>query len=68
MRNKSMQTFLRVLDFSAYVFLALFAVIFVLIGLAESFLLIVEGDIMNIIGMMGGFAFAWICWSARKRI
>lgn len=63
-----MLVLMRILDFASNVFWVSFAVIFALIGLVELFLLIVEGDIMHIMGVIGGFVFAWICWSARKRI
>ena len=35
---------------------------FVLIGLSALFLLMVEGDWMNLIGAVAGFALAWFIW------
>lgn len=56
-----MKTFLRILDIAAYCLLWLFGLMFAMIGLSALFLLIVEGDIMNIFGL-AGFVLAWIIW------
>lgn len=57
-----MKTFLRILDVAGYCLLVLFGLMFALIGLSALFLLIVEGDWMNLIGVVAGFALAWIIW------
>lgn len=57
--------FLRVVDLATNGFFMLFAAMFALIGLSALFLLIVEGDFMNLIGVLAGFVLAWICWSVR---
>lgn len=57
-----MKLFLRVLDIAAYCLLWLFGIMFALIGLSALFLLIVEGDWMNLIGVVVGFALVWIIW------
>lgn len=68
MDSKAMRILMRILDLATNMFLISFALIFALIGLVALFLLIVEGDIMNIIGVMGGFVLAWMCWSVRIRM
>lgn len=55
-----MKIFLRILDIAAYCLLWLFGLMFALIGLSALFLLVVEGDWMNLIGVVAGFALAWI--------
>ena len=57
-----MKLFLRILDVAGYCLLILFGLMFALIGLSALFLLIVEGDWMNLIGVVAGFAMAWIIW------
>ena len=57
-----MEIFLRILDVAGYCLLVLFGLMFALIGLSALFLLIVEGDWMNLIGVVAGFALAWIIW------
>ena len=56
-----MKLFLRILDIAAYCLLWLFGLMFALIGLSALFLLIVEGDFMNVFGL-AGFVLAWIIW------
>ena len=56
-----MKLFLRILDIAAYCLLWLFGLMFALIGLSALFLLIVEGDFMNVFGL-AGFALAWFIW------
>ena len=56
-----MKIFLRILDVAGYCLLVLFGLMFALIGLSALFLLIVEGDFMNVFGL-AGFALAWIIW------
>lgn len=56
-----MKMFLKILDVAVYCMLAVFAVIFALIGFSALFLLIVEGDFMNVFGL-AGFVLAWIIW------
>lgn len=56
-----MKIFLKILDMVAYCFLLLFGLIFACIGLCALFLLVVEGDLMNIYGL-AGFVLAWIIW------
>lgn len=58
-----MKIFLRILDVAGYCLLVLFGLMFTLIGLSALFLLMVEGDWMNLIGVVAGFALAWMCWS-----
>ena len=65
MSKNTTKIFLRVIDLAANGFLMLFAAMFALIGLSALFLLIVEGDFMNLIGVLAGFVLAWICWSVR---
>ena len=65
MSKNTMKIFLRVIDLATNGFLMLFAAMFALIGLSALFLLIVEGDFMNLIGVLAGFVLAWICWSVR---
>ena len=57
-----MEIFLRILDVAGYCLLVLFGLMFALIGLSALFLLIVEGDWMNLIGVVAGFALAWFIW------
>ena len=57
-----MKIFLRILDIAGYCLLVLFGLMFALIGLSALFLLIVEGDWMNLIGVVAGFALAWFIW------
>lgn len=57
-----MKLFLRILDVAGYCLLVLFGLMFTLIGLSSLFLLIVEGDFMNLIGVVAGFALAWFIW------
>lgn len=57
-----MKIFLKILDVAVYCMLAVFAAIFALIGFSALFLLIVEGDWMNLIGVVAGFALAWFIW------
>lgn len=57
-----MKLFLRILDVTGYCLLVLFGLMFALIGLSALFLLIVEGDWMNLIGVVAGFALAWFIW------
>lgn len=45
-----MKLFLRILDIAAYCLLWLFGLMFALIGLSALFLLIVEGDFINVFG------------------
>ena len=59
-----MKTFFKILDFATNALLVLFATMFAMLGLAALFLLIVEGDFMNIFGL-AGFVLAWICWEVR---
>ena len=56
-----MKIFLRILDVAGYCLLVLFGLMFALIGLSALFLLIVEGDFMNVFGL-AGFVLAWIIW------
>lgn len=56
-----MKMFLKILYVAVYCMLAVFAVIFALIGFSALFLLIVEGDFMNVFGL-AGFVLAWIIW------
>ena len=56
-----MKLFLRILDVAGYCLLVLFGLMFALIGLSALFLLIVEGDFMNVFGL-AGFVMAWIIW------
>lgn len=56
-----MKIFLKILDVAVYCMLAVFAVIFALIGFSALFLLIVEGDFMNVF-RLAGFALAWFIW------
>ena len=65
MSKNTTKIFLRVIDLATNGFLMLFAAMFALIGLSALFLLIVEGDFMNLIGVLAGFVLAWICWSVR---
>ena len=60
-----MKLFLRILDVAGHCLLVLFGLMFALIGLSALFFLMVEGDWMNLIGVVSGFALAWMCWSAR---
>lgn len=53
-----MKTFLKILDIVAYCMLAVFAAIFALIGFSSLFLLVAEGDFMNIFGL-AGFVVVW---------
>lgn len=57
-----MKLFLRILDVAGYCLLVLFGLMFALIGLSALFLLMVEGDWMNLIGVVSGFVLAWIIW------
>lgn len=57
-----MKLFLRILDVAGYCMLVLFGLMFALIGLSALFLLIVEGDWMNLIGVVAGFVLVWIIW------
>ena len=57
-----MKTFLKILDIATYCILVVFAITFALIGVSALFLLIVEGDFMNIYGL-AGFAIAWLIWN-----
>lgn len=57
-----MKTFLKILNVAAYCMLVAFAIIFALIGASALFLLVVEGDLMNIYGL-AGFVLAWIIWN-----
>ena len=57
-----MKIFLRILDIAGFCLLVLFGLMFALIGLSALFLLIVEGDWMNLIGAVAGFALAWLIW------
>lgn len=57
-----MKIFLRILDIAAYCLLWIFGLMFALIGLSALFLLVVEGDLMNLIGVVAGFALAWLMW------
>ena len=56
-----MKIFLRILDVAGYCLLVLFGLVFALIGLSALFLLIVEGDFMNVFGLTG-FVMVWIIW------
>lgn len=56
-----MKNFLRILDVAGFCLLVLFGLIFALIGLSALFLLIVEGDFINVLGLVG-FALAWFIW------
>lgn len=56
-----MKTFLRILDIAAYCLLWLFGLMFAMIGLSALFLLIVEGNFINVLGLVG-FALAWLIW------
>lgn len=58
-----MKTFLKILDIASNCLLCLFAVVFALIGASSLFCLIIEGDLMNLAGVIGGFAMAWLCWN-----
>ena len=51
-----MKIFLRILDFAA---------MFAMIVLCCLFAFIIEGDFMNVIGVIAGSFLAWICWEAR---
>lgn len=57
-----MKIFLRILYVAGYCLLVLFGLMFALIGLSALFFLIVEGDWMNLIGVVAGFALAWFIW------
>lgn len=57
-----MKIFFRILDVAGYCLLVLFGLMSALIGLSALFLLIVEGDWMNLIGVVAGFALAWFIW------
>ena len=65
MSKNTTKIFLRVIDLATNGFLMLFAAMFALIGLSALFLLIIEGDFMNLIGVLAGFVLAWICWRVR---
>lgn len=65
MSKNTMKIFLRVINLATNGFLMLFAAMFALMGLSALFLLIVEGDFMNLIGVLAGFVLAWICLSVR---
>ena len=56
-----MKVVLKILRIVGYFPMALFS----LIGLSALFFLMVEGDWMNLIGVVSGFALAWMCWPAR---
>lgn len=58
-----MKLFLRILDVAGYCLLVLFGLMFALIGASSLFCLIIEGDLMNLAGVIGGFAMAWLCWN-----
>lgn len=60
-----MKIFLRILDVAGYCLLVLFGLMFALIGLSALFLLIVEGDFMNVFGL-AGFVLAWFIWEVIK--
>ena len=57
-----MKQFLKIMDIATYCILVVFAIMFALIGVSALFLLIVEGDLMNIYGL-AGFAIAWLIWN-----
>ena len=57
-----MKTFTKILDIATYCILVVFAIMFALIGVSALFLLIVEGDFMNVFGLIG-FVLAWIIWN-----
>lgn len=57
-----MKIFLKILDIATYCILVVFAIMSALIGGSALFLLIVEGDFMNIYGL-AGFAIAWLIWN-----
>lgn len=57
-----MKTFLKTLNVATYCMLVVFAIMFALIGVSALFLLIVEGDLMNIYGL-AGFVMVWIIWN-----
>ena len=57
-----MKTFLKILNVTAYCMLVVFAIIFALTGASALFLLVVEGDLMNIYGL-AGFVLAWFIWN-----
>ena len=65
MSKKTTKVLMRILDLATNILLISFAMMFTFIGLSALFLLVVEGDFMNLIGVIAGFALAWICWSVR---
>ena len=58
------KTLFKILDFATNCLLMFFAMVFAVIGLSALFLLMIEGDFMNVFGL-AGFFLAWICWNAR---
>lgn len=65
MSKKTTKVLMRILDLATNILLISFAMMFAFIGLSALFLLVVEGDFMNLIGVLAGFVLAWICWSVR---
>lgn len=62
---KFIDVFLKILDIVTCVFMAMFAIMFALIGLIALVCLFVEGDFMNAIGAVVGFILSWICWNVK---
>lgn len=62
---KIIEILLKVIDIATRAFMVCCAIMFAIIGIAALICLIVEGDFMNIIGVVAGFMLAWICWSVK---
>lgn len=62
---KMIEILLKIIDIATSAFMVMFAIMFALIALAALVCLIIEGDFMNIIGVVSGFILAWICWSVK---
>ena len=57
---------MKTLNMASYYLLVVFGIMFALIGILALCILIITGELFNILGVIAGFALAWIIWDALK--
>lgn len=67
MKSMVSKTLIKVIGFAGSLLLTLFAGMWSLVSLSALFMLIIEHDLMNIIGCVVAGAAALFCWSLRKK-
>lgn len=66
MKQKAIDTFIKVLGFIGSIYLTIMAGVFAIVSLCALVMSIVDKEFVSVIGCIGAGVAAWILWSIRK--